>query len=157
MYDTHIDEHSIIGKCTRAHVCICVRTHAHVRVNGEGGAGSLGGRGRVEGQSSEVGAELGGLRGGRGGDGGSEMRRGNSTVVPYKLYKLELIIIRISNEWRASCKPLSGFFSHHADHSIEPPSTRRARFAFTGLDAIASGLALIGDAGLEASLREAAL
>ena len=32
-----------------------------------------------------------------------------------------LIVIRVSNEWRASCKPLSGFLNHHADHSIEPP------------------------------------
>ena len=64
-------------------VCVCVCARAHVRVHGEGGAGYQGGRGRVEGQSSEVGAELGGLRGGRGGDGGSETRRGNSTVVPY--------------------------------------------------------------------------
>ena len=45
-----------------------------------GGTGYQGGRGRVKGQSSEVGAELGGLKGG---DGGSETRRGNSTVVPY--------------------------------------------------------------------------
>ena len=35
----------------------------------------------VEGQSSEVGA---GLRGGRGGDGGNETSRGNSTVVPIR-------------------------------------------------------------------------
>ena len=55
---------------------------------------------------------------GRGGDGGNETRRGNSTVVPYKL---ELIIIRVLNECRALCKPLSGFFSHHADHPNEPP------------------------------------
>ena len=44
-------------------MCVC----AHVRMHGEGGAGYQAGRGRVEGQSSEVGAELGGLR--RGGEG----------------------------------------------------------------------------------------
>ena len=55
----------------RTGVCVCAR----VRVHGEGGAGYQGGRGRVEGQRSEVGAELGGLRGERGGDGGSVTRR----------------------------------------------------------------------------------
>ena len=68
--------------CVCVCVCVCVCTRARTCPWG-GGAGYQGGRGRVEGQSSEVGAELGGLRGGRGGDGGSETRRGNSTVVPY--------------------------------------------------------------------------
>ena len=62
--------------------CVCVCARARACAWG-GGAGYQGGRGRVEGQRSEVGAELGGLRGERGGDGGSVTRRGNSTVVPY--------------------------------------------------------------------------
>ena len=75
--------HVRVRVCVCVCVCVCVRARAHVRVHGEGGAGYQGGRGRVEGQSLEVGAELGGLRGERGGDGGSETRRGNSTVVLY--------------------------------------------------------------------------
>ena len=53
--------------CVRACMCVCVCVCVCVRVHGEGGGGVgyLGGRGRVEGQSSEVGAELGGLRGWR--------------------------------------------------------------------------------------------
>ena len=42
-----------------------------------GGVGYLGGRGRVEGQSLEVGAELGGLRGG--GEGMEGVRREGGT------------------------------------------------------------------------------
>ena len=50
--------------------------------------------------------------------------------------QIELIIIRVSNEWRVSCKPLSGFFSHHADHPNEPPfDYEEGRACFTGLDA----------------------
>ena len=56
-------------------MCVCVRVHGE-----GGGAGYLGGRGRVEGQSSEVGAELGGLRGGgRGGEGMEGVRREGGT------------------------------------------------------------------------------
>ena len=65
--------------CVRACVCVCVCVC--VCACAWGGAGHLGGRGMVEGQSSEVGA---GLRGGRGGDGGNETSRGNSTVVPIR-------------------------------------------------------------------------
>ena len=65
MYDTHIHQHSIIGKRVCVCVCVCVCARARACAWG-GGAGYQGGRGRVEGQSSEVGAELGGLRGGEG-------------------------------------------------------------------------------------------
>ena len=33
MYDTHIHQHSIMGK----RVCVCTRVCAHVRVHGDGG------------------------------------------------------------------------------------------------------------------------
>ena len=56
-----------VRACVRACVCVCVCVCVCM---GRGGAGYLGGRGRVEGQSSEVGAELGGLRGGGEGRGG---------------------------------------------------------------------------------------
>ena len=83
MPEHRIPKMALFG-CVRACVCVCVCVCVRTCVcMGRGGAGFQGGRGRVEGQSSEVGAELGGLRGGRGGDGGSETRRGNSTVVPY--------------------------------------------------------------------------
>ena len=78
-----------------------------MRVHGEGVAGYQRWRGRVEGQSSEVNAVLGGLRG--------LDEKWDLNCCP-----ILLIVIRASNEWRASCKPLSGFFSHHVDLSIEP-------------------------------------
>ena len=57
--------------CVCARVCVCVCACARACAWG-GGAVYLGGRGRVEGQSSEVGAVLGGLRGGGEGRGWRE-------------------------------------------------------------------------------------
>ena len=108
--------------CVCVCVCVCVRARASVCVCvcacawGGGAAGYLGGSGRVEGQSSEVGAEFGGLRGGRGEGMEGVRREGELNCCP-----VVLIVIRVSNEWKASCKPLSDFFNYHADHSIEPP------------------------------------
>ena len=47
-----------------------------------------------------------------------------------------LIIVRVLNEWRASCKPLSGFLVTTQTIQLSSPSmTRRAGLAFTGVDA----------------------
>ena len=63
-----------VHACVRACVCVCVCVCACAW----GGAGHLGGRGMVEGQSSEVGAGLRG-GGGRGGEGMEGMRREGGT------------------------------------------------------------------------------
>ena len=57
--------------CVCVCVCLCACARACALV---GGAGYQGGRGRVEGQSSEVGAELG-----WGGEGMEEVRRERGT------------------------------------------------------------------------------
>ena len=66
-----------VRACVRACAYVCVCACARACAWG-GGAGYQGGRGRIEGQSSEVGAKLGGLRGG-GGEGMEGVRREGGT------------------------------------------------------------------------------
>ena len=96
--------------CVRA--CVCVRVH------GDGGGGGQAIWEGEEGLKAKVQRSvLSWVGWGGGGEGMEGVRReGELNCCP-----VLLIVIRVSNEWRASCKPLSGFFNHHADHSIEPP------------------------------------